>query len=465
MKKVFWFLVLAALFLLPKDSFAACTKNYIPSQTGNYYYVCATHSDAPSSGLTVGTLLYDVDTKNFYSADTSTSWHQLNIGGIGTVTAVGDITSGDAATAALPITYAYFKNATSGTVKLQTVAGALGSGVISLPTGTDTLIGKATTDTLTNKTYDTAGSGNSFSINGVAATANTGTGSVVRATSPTLVTPALGAATATTVNGLTVTSTTSGVLTIANSKTLTANNSITIAGTDGITLTTPSTSFTAARTDAANTFTGHQTIEGVTSTGATGTGKFVFDNSPTLVTPALGTPSALVGTNITGTATSFTASNVTTNANLTGDVTSSGNASTIAPLILPTSDVTAKGGPRTSAFNAGATITAMDLVILDSSALWQKTDANTASIYAGMIGMSLESKTSGQAMSVALPGTIIRNDAWSWTPGATIYMSETAGAITATQPTTTDAAIRVIGYAVNADDIYFNPSPDYITHT
>jgi hypothetical protein len=38
------------------------------------------------------------------------------------------------------------------------------------------------------------------------------------------------------------------------------------------------------------TITGHPTIEGVTSTGATGTGKFVFGSSPTLVTPLLGTP-------------------------------------------------------------------------------------------------------------------------------------------------------------------------------
>lgn len=34
----------------------------------------------------------------------------------------------------------------------------------------------------------------------------------------------------------------------------------------------------------------------------TGTGSVVLSNSPTLVTPALGTPSALVGTNISGTA-------------------------------------------------------------------------------------------------------------------------------------------------------------------
>jgi hypothetical protein len=46
--------------------------------------------------------------------------------------------------------------------------------------------------------------------------------------------------------------------------------------------------------------TGHVTAEGVTSTGATGTGKFVFDGSPTLVTPNLGTPSAATLTNATG---------------------------------------------------------------------------------------------------------------------------------------------------------------------
>lgn len=60
-----------------------------------------------------------------------------------------------------------FGNATSGTVKLQTVAGALGSPVLSLPAATDTLVGKATTDTLTNKTFDSAGTGNTLQVSGV----------------------------------------------------------------------------------------------------------------------------------------------------------------------------------------------------------------------------------------------------------------------------------------------------------
>ena len=66
---------------------------------------------------------------------------------------------------------------------------------------------------------------------------------------------------------------------------------------------------------------------GVTS--STGTGNVVLSNSPTLVTPALGTPASGVATNLTGTASGLTAGNVTTNANLTGAVTSVGNATSL----------------------------------------------------------------------------------------------------------------------------------------
>lgn len=95
---------------------------------------------------------------------------------------------------------------TSGTTILNATATA--SGTLTLPAATDTLVGKATTDTFTNKTFDTAGAGNSLLISGVAASANTGTGAVVRATSPTLVTPTLGAASGTSLNlsGLTASS-------------------------------------------------------------------------------------------------------------------------------------------------------------------------------------------------------------------------------------------------------------------
>lgn len=96
-----------------------------------------------------------------------------------------------------------------------------------------------------------------------------------------------------TLNKVTITApATSATLTIADGKTLTASNTLTLAGTDATVMTFPSTSATIARTDASNTFTGAQTIHGVTSTGATGTGNFVFSTSPTLVTPTLGAASA-----------------------------------------------------------------------------------------------------------------------------------------------------------------------------
>lgn len=44
-----------------------------------------------------------------------------------------------------------FTNATSGSINVQPPAGALGAAVLTLPSGTDTIVGRATTDTLTNK--------------------------------------------------------------------------------------------------------------------------------------------------------------------------------------------------------------------------------------------------------------------------------------------------------------------------
>lgn len=99
---------------------------------------------------------------------------------------------------------------------------------------------------------------------------------------------------------------------------------------------------------------------------ATGTGNLVRATSPTLVTPDLGTPSALVGTNITGTASGLTAGTVTTNANLTGPITSVGNATSVASqtgtgstFVMNTSPtlVTPVLGVATATSINGATIT------------------------------------------------------------------------------------------------------------
>ena len=96
---------------------------------------------------------------------------------------------------------------------------------------------------------------------GTGGTTSTGSGAVVLASSPTLVTPILGAGTATSINKVAITApANSATLTIADGKTLAVNNSITLAGTDATVMTFPSTSATLARTDAAQSFTGNQTF-------------------------------------------------------------------------------------------------------------------------------------------------------------------------------------------------------------
>lgn len=108
---------------------------------------------------------------------------------------------------------------------------------------------------------------------------------------------------------------------------------LTSAADKGIQFTGSGTAGTYDLTAAAKTVLDDSTVGDMVNTlgGATstGTGGLVRATSPTLVTPALGTPASGVATNLTGTASGLTAGTVTTNANLTGDVTSVGNATTI----------------------------------------------------------------------------------------------------------------------------------------
>jgi hypothetical protein len=131
--------------------------------------------------------------------------------------------------------------------------------------------------------------------------------------------------------------------------------------------------------------------------------------------------------------------------------------------IEPAADDTAKG-PQTNDINAGATITQWDCCYLGSAGKWLLTDADAAATSAGLLALSLESKTDTQAMNVALPGSICRNDGWTWaTVGAPLYLSGTPGALTETAPSGTDDVVRVVGYVLSDDCIYFNPSNDYAT--
>ena len=133
----------------------------------------------------------------------------------------------------------------------------------------------------------------------------TGSGALVFATSPTLVTPALGTPSSGNLTNCTFPTfnqnTTGSAATLTTSRNI---NGVAFNGSADITVTA-----------AAGTLSGATLASGVTASSLTS-----FGNSPTLVTPNLGTPSAVVLTNASGTASALTA-NIANFINVTDDTT------------------------------------------------------------------------------------------------------------------------------------------------
>ena len=133
----------------------------------------------------------------------------------------------------------------------------------------------------------------------------TGSGALVFATSPTLVTPALGTPSSGNLTNCTFPTfnqnTTGSAATLTTSRNI---NGVAFNGSADITVTA-----------AAGTLSGATLASGVTASSLTS-----FGNSPTLVTPNLGTPSTVVLTNASGTASALTA-NIANFINVTDDTT------------------------------------------------------------------------------------------------------------------------------------------------
>jgi len=355
-------------------------------------------------------------------------------------------------------------------------------------------------------------------------TANGVSGTVATATTTPAITLTLGAITPTTVNGNTITTGT-GTLTLGAGKTLTANNNITISGTDGeaLVLTKGLTITTNAGTIAfsgasktltvpldasvSGTNTGDQTsvsgnagtvttadaggdtstwvLLGNAQTGsqapATDAGLTYDANANALTTTtfigaltgtasgnlvsggALGTPSSGTGTNITG----IPAANILAGTLATGTYLLSENASIG---LDPAGSADGKYTGITVTGTGGATIAFGDLITLDKDdSRWELVDITVAAAATGdargIMGMAVTSSTDGTPVTVLLQG-IIRADANfpALTIGAAVYAS-TTGDIVVAQPSTTDYVIRIVGSALTADEIYFNPDNSWITHT
>lgn len=109
-------------------------------------------------------------------------------------------------------------------------------------------------------------------------------------------------------------------------------------------------------------------------------------------------------------------------------------------------------------YTAGATITAGQVVYLNSSNQWALVDSDAASTGNGVSdlrGIALNGASSGQPLAVVtsdtsftVGGTLVN--------GTTYYSSRTAGGITATLPTTGDYP-TILGVAISTTKINLQP--------
>ena len=251
----------------------------------------------------------------------------------------------------------------------------------------------------------------------------TGSGALVFAHTPVLSSPTLGTASATTINKVAITAPATGsTLTIAEGKTLTASNTLTFTGTDA-------------------------------SSVAFGAGGTVLYSGG-----ALGTPSGGTATNLTGTAAGLTAGNVTTNANLTGHITSVGNAAvlgsfTSAQLLAALTDETGSGA---AVFATSPTLVTPVLGVASA------TSVNKVAITAPATGSTL-TIADGKTLTASNTLTFTGTDASSVAFGAGGTVAYTANKLSVFAATSSAELLGVISDETGSGALVFGTSPTFTT--
>ena len=146
----------------------------------------------------------------------------------------------------------------------------------------------------------------------------------------------------------------------------------------------------------------------------------------------------------------------------TGNVTlaDASNLNISTPL-LAGADHTTSG--MTAQMLAGGAIAAFDLVCIHTTTQEVVEADASAAATSRVIGIAPAAISDTATGTVLLQG-FVRDDTWAWTTGGALYLSETAGAMTHTAPTTDGAFVQVVGVALSPDVVYINPSMDVIEH-
>lgn len=140
-----------------------------------------------------------------------------------------------------------------------------------------------------------------------------------------------------------------------------------------------------------------------------------------------------------------------------------------APIILDaalSADGTYSG--ITEAGTAGATLAFGDAVYLAvADSRWELIDADAESTSGPVkIGICvLAAAADGDPTTILLYGKVRADAAFpTFTVGAPVYLSTTAGDLQTSQPSGTDDIIRIAGYGNTSDELFFCPDNSYMTH-
>ena len=113
---------------------------------------------------------------------------------------------------------------------------------------------------------------------------------------------------------------------------------------------------------------------------------------------------------------------------------------------------------------AGAAIGAFDLVCVHTTTGEIIVADASAYATARVIGICLADPISDTNEGTILLQGFIRDNDWSWTTGDTLYLSTTAGDLTATAPSGSGDFVVPVGIALSPDIVYINPSMTVIEH-
>lgn len=127
----------------------------------------------------------------------------------------------------------------------------------------------------------------------------------------------------------------------------------------------------------------------------------------------------------------------------------------------PDVDLTANG-TLVNDVVAGEAITVFPLSVKRTASGWEMTNATTEADSKGSLGVAMSTATVGNALTVYLPGSYVRDDSFTFAVDDTIFLNTTDGSWTNTAPTGTGQVVRRIGTCIATGIVHFDPSPDYI---